>query len=224
MKKILHKDGVIIIEVADLYKTIKNNVFDTFCHEHLEYYSYQTINFLMKKNNLKIFDHEYHDINGGSSRFYVCHKEKKIKISKKINKILNMERKEKIFKNQTFKLFYKRIKNLKSEFKKLMNELKKNKKIVHGYGASTKGNILIQFYGLSDKEIPFIAERNKQKFNCYTPGSKIKIISESRSRYLKPDYYVVLPWHFKKEILLREKKIRKKGTKFIFPLPKLQIC
>ena len=100
----------------------------------------------------------------------------------------------------------------------------KNKgKSVHGYGASTKGNVLLQYFGIGNDLVKYIAERNKKKFNLYTPGSKIRIISEKYSRALKPDFYLVLPWHFKKEILIRERKIRKKGTRFIFPLPTLKI-
>ena len=88
---------------------------------------------------------------------------------------------------------------------------------------STKGNILLQFCKIGNKEIDFIADRNKLKFNLFTPGTKIEIISEKESRSVKPNYYLVLPWHFKKEILKRERKIRKKGVKFIFPLPKIEI-
>ena len=102
-------------------------------------------------------------------------------------------------------------------------KVKKLRKKVHGYGASTKGNVLLQYYKINNKMVEFIAERNKNKYNLYTPGTEIKIISEALSRSYNPDYYLVLPWHFKKEILMREKTIRKKGTRFIFPLPKLQI-
>ena len=99
----------------------------------------------------------------------------------------------------------------------------KNKKI-HGYGASTKGNVLLQYFGINQNYIKFIADRNPQKFNLYTPGTKIKIVSEFFSRMYKPNYYLVLPWHFKKEIILREKKVIKDGSKFIFPLPKVKIA
>jgi hypothetical protein len=95
--------------------------------------------------------------------------------------------------------------------------------IIHGYGASTKGNVILQFYDIRNKDVSYIADRNPLKYNLFTPGTKIKIISEDYSRRLRPDYYLVLPWHFKKEILIRERKIRKKGTKFIFPLPKVNI-
>ena len=90
-------------------------------------------------------------------------------------------------------------------------------------GNSTKGNVLLQYFNINNDYLNFIAERNPLKYNKYTPGTYIKIISEKKSRQLKPDYYFVLPWHFKNEIVKREKKIRKLGTKFIFPLPKLKI-
>ena len=104
-----------------------------------------------------------------------------------------------------------------------LNKVNRLGKKVHGYGASTKGNVLLQYYKINNQMVDFVAERNKNKYNLYTPGTNIKIISEVQSRFENPDYYLVLPWHFKKEILIREKNIRKKGTKFIFPLPDLQV-
>ena len=106
---------------------------------------------------------------------------------------------------------------------KIVDKVLSKKKTIHGYGASTKGNVLLQYYKIDNKLIDAVAERNENKYNLYTPGTKIKIISETLSRFYKPDYYLVLPWHFKKEILKREHLIRSKGTKFIFPLPKLTI-
>ena len=105
----------------------------------------------------------------------------------------------------------------------MIKKIKKKGQSIHCYGASTKGNVLLQYFGIDNKFIDFVAERNEKKYSLYTPGTKIKIISEKSSRSLKPDYYLVLPWHFKKEIVLREKEAIKKGTRFIFPLPKLNI-
>ncbi len=106
---------------------------------------------------------------------------------------------------------------------KTLIKLKKKGKSIHGYGASTKGNVLLQYFKIDNKIIDYISDRNPKKNNLYTPGTKIQIINESKSRNLRPDYYLVLPWHFKKEILSRERKIRLKGTKFIFPLPDITI-
>lgn len=224
VKKILSKDGIFLLEFADLASIIKNKMFDTICHEHLEYYSTKIIINLCKENNLRVFDINTNDINGSSKQYYICNNESKFKSNDiKINKILNSEQKMHLSKENTFKAFFKIIKKSRLELKNFLKKEKKNGKKIHGYGASTKGNVLLQYYKINNKTVEYIAERNKNKFNLYTPGTKIKIISENLSRSFKPDYYLVLPWHFKKEILFREKVIRKKGTKFIFPLPKLSI-
>ncbi len=224
VKKILHEDGVFYLEFQDLMLILKKNMFDTICHEHLEYYSVTFINKILKKHNLKIFDHFYNAINGGSSSYLICHKHSKFKVKKsKINKILHEEKKYGIEEEATYKSFKKRIDNLKMKINSKIENIIKKKKVIHGYAASTKGNVLLQYFKLDGKKIKFISDRNPKKNNLYTPGSNIKIITESTSRKMKPDYYLVLAWHFKKEILARERIIRKKGTKFIFPLPKVEI-
>ena len=224
IKKILHKDGIFILEHADLLSLFKYTLFDTICHEHLEYYSSKIIINLMKKNKMRVFDIKNNDINGGSSRYFICHNNAKFKINKKkINKILKEEKKFKLEDKNTYHKFYKKINFIKNKTNKLIDNLVDKNKIIHGYGASTKGNVFLQYLRISSKKIPFIAERNPLKFNKFTPGNYIKIISEKKSRHLKPDYYLVLPWHFKKEILKREAKIRRAGTKFIFPLPALKV-
>ncbi len=224
IKKILHKDGIFILEHADLLSLFKYTLFDTICHEHLEYYSSKIIIDLMKKNKMRVFDIKNNDINGGSSRYFICHNNAKFKINKKkINKILKEEKKFKLEDKNSYHKFYKKINFIKNKTNKLIDNLVDKNKTIHGYGASTKGNVFLQYLGISSKKIPFIAERNPLKFNKFTPGNYIKIISEKKSRHLKPDYYLVLPWHFKKEILRRETKIRKAGTKFIFPLPVLKV-
>ena len=123
---------------------------------------------------------------------------------------------------KTFDNFLKIFK-IKNDLKKIILKLKIKKKIIHGYGASTKGNVLLQFFKINNEDINIIADKNPKKNNLYTPGTKIKIVGEDISRGKKPDYYLVLPWHFKKEILKREKNMINKGTKFIFPLPKIKI-
>ena len=129
----------------------------------------------------------------------------------------------KITSKKTIIRFFKQVNDIKIRLLKLVRQIKSKNQSIHGYGASTKGNVLLQYFGIGNKLIDYIAERNPKKYNLYTPGTKIKIISEKNSRDKKPDFYLVLPWHFRKEILKREKKIRSKGTKFIFPLPKLKV-
>ena len=224
IKKLLHYNGIFYLEFQDLMMIIKHNMFDTICHEHLEYYSVTFINKLLKEHDLRIFDHSYNDINGGSSAYLICHNTARYKTKKnKINQILLKEKKFGIEKISTYKKFKKRIDLMKKKLNLKIKKIVKNKKIIHGYAASTKGNVLLQYYKLDNKKIKFISDRNPKKTNLYTPGSNIRIISEAESRKLNPDYYLVLAWHFKKEILLREKMIRKMGTKFIFPLPNIEI-
>ncbi len=224
IKKLLHYNGIFYLEFQDLMMIIKHNMFDTICHEHLEYYSVTFINKLLKEHDLRIFDHSYNDINGGSSAYLICHNTARYKTKKnKINQILLKEKKFGIEKISTYKKFKKRIDLMKKKLNLKIKKIVKNKKTIHGYAASTKGNVLLQYYNLDNRNIKFISDRNPRKFNLYTPGSNIKIISETESRRLNPDYYLVLAWHFKKEILSREKIIRKKGTKFIFPLPNIKI-
>ena len=182
IKKILHRDGVFILEHADLLLILKNNLFDTICHEHLEYYSTKTINYILSKYKLKILKHSYNDINGGSSQ-YIVHKESFKNLNTiKINKIIENERKVWTKPKKTFMKFYKKILLIKKRLVSLLNKIKKDKKIIHGYGASTKGNVLLQFFGISKYHLDFIADRNIMKKNLYTPGTKIKIITEQDSR------------------------------------------
>ena len=224
VKKILcEKEGIFLLEFADLLSIVKYKLFDTICHEHLEYYSAKVILRMLKKNDLKVIDLQTNDINGGSVRFFICARNANYKINKiNIKKYLIEERKYQLEKIDTFKFFFKKINIVKLKINNLIKNIQKRKKIIHGYGASTKGNVLLQYFNINKTQIPYIADRNPEKNGLYTPGTKINIISEEKSRNLNPDYYLVLPWHFKKEILIRERKIIKNGTKFIFPLPELK--
>ncbi len=224
VQKALDDEGIFMLEHQDLLSIIKLKMFDTICHEHLLYYSSKIIIEMTSKNNLRVFDVMKNNINGGSVQYLICKTNSKYKTNNSsIKKILNEEYQYKLESKRTFLKFFSEINQIKIKTKKLLDSIIKNKKIIHGYGASTKGNVLLQYFGIDQKYLKFISDRNPKKNNHYTPGTKIKIISENKSRKLKPDYYFVLPWHFKEEILKRENKIRKKGCKFIFPLPKLKI-
>jgi 2-polyprenyl-3-methyl-5-hydroxy-6-metoxy-1,4-benzoquinol methylase len=224
VRNLLDVNGIFVLEFADLSSILKNNMFDTICHEHLEYYSSKVIYNMCKKNNLKIINIINNDINGSSKQFHISHGNSTHKVNfKKINDILKDEDKRKVNLKKTLLYFHKDILKIKTRLIDLLKKIKSKKQSIHAYGASTKGNVLLQYFGIDKKFIDFVAERNPKKFNLFTPGTNIKIISEKDSRKMRPNYYLVLPWHFKNEILKREKKIRSKGTKFIFPLPKLKI-
>ena len=140
-----------------------------------------------------------------------------------INWVLESERINQYNEIKKHKNFFQDCKNHKKLLKKLLVTRKNQNKKIVGYGASTKGNVLLQFCGINSKIINKIAEVNKYKFNRFTPGSKIKIVSEKKVRSKKPDYMLVLPWHFKDSILTNETEYRKRGGRFIFPLPIIEI-
>lgn len=224
VQKILDRDGLFILEFADLASIIQNKMFDTICHEHLEYYSTKIIFDMCRKNKLKIVDINKNNINGSSKQFFISQQDSIISPKiEKIKKILKEEEKLNLDSKQKIIKFFHDIQKIKIRLLKLLKKIKKNNQTIHAYGASTKGNVLLQYFNIGRKYIDYVAERNPKKYNLYTPGTYLKIISEKKSRAMKPNYYLVLPWHFKKEILKREKKIRRNGTKFIFPLPKLTL-
>ena len=225
ISKTLDPDGIWILELSYLPLMLNQNAFDTIVHEHLEYYDLFTIEFLLSKYELKVVDVQLNDMNGGSFRIFVQHQIKTIdkESFKKINLIRENERKLKLDTNIPFDLF---IKQINCEKEKLVNFIQNevnNGKIIHGYGASTKGNTLLQFYNLDKDLIPFIADRNPDKWGRKTIGTDIKIISEEESHSLNPDYYLILPWHFINEFKEREINFLKNGGKLLLPLPKFQI-
>ena len=224
IEKLLHSDGIALIEIADLYSILKKKMFDTICHEHLEYYSTEVLINMFKKNRLQLIDIKENDINGSSKQFYLTKINSSLRINqKKINQIIKKEKKLKMNKIKTFHNFKNEIDKIKLKLINKLNQIKNNNGRIHGYGASTKGNVLLQYFGINNKYIDYIAERNPKKYNYFTPGNKIKIISEKKSRSLRPDYYLVLPWHFQKEIIKRETRTIKNGSKFIFPLPNIKV-
>ena len=219
---ILHDNGVWVMEMYYMPILLKYNAYDSICHEHITYLTYNHIEYLCKKNNLKIFKASLNEMNCGSIRYFICHKQAKYKIENE--SIRNCKRFEKVLNtNKTYFDFKKRVNNLSKKLKILIKNLSKRKKTIHIYGASTKGNVLIQYSNLNFRNISFAADRNPLKWNKKMPGSNIPIISEKTSRLMKPDFYLVLPWHFKEDFIKREKQFLLNGGKLIFPLPKIEI-
>ena len=220
----LDKDGIWHFEQSYMPSMLKNTSYDTICHEHLEYYSLQSIMYILNKSNFKIVDIELNDINGGSFALTVAKKKsKKFEESFLVDWLLNKEDSYKFNKIETLFDF----KNKVFKHKKLLSELILNlidmKKKVLGYGASTKGNVILQFCEIDNKLINYIVDVNPFKKNRITPGTNIKIINESDFLRKKVDYLLVLPWHFKNHILKKEKKFINNNGKFIFPLPDIEI-
>ena len=172
----------------------------------------------------KIIDLEFNDINGGSFAITVSKKNSKHKENSKI--IEWLLKKEDIYKYNSFlthKNFFQNAEKHKKLFRELLLNLKDMKKKIIGYGASTKGNVILQYCGINSQILDVIVDVNKDKHNKFTPGSKIKIVEESFIKKLKPDYMVVMPWHFKSFIMNKEKPFLNGGGKLIFPLPDIEI-
>lgn len=227
IKEILKHDGIWIFEMSYMPFMLKMNSYDTICHEHLEYYSFAVIEKLLSMNEMKVIKVSFNDINGGSIRCYATHDDNfKFKNREDIEVIEEARRQEfdlELDTDKPYRNFQERIDRHREELSELLKGLKQKGKTIHIYGASTKGNTILQWCGIDASIIDYAADRNPDKDGAKTIGTEIPIISEEKSRTMNPDYYLVLPWHFKAEFLEREKKALDKGTGFIFPLPEIEI-
>jgi hypothetical protein len=227
IKKLLVDDGIWIFEMSYMPEMLRLDSYDTLCHEHLEYYSLAVIEHILKLAGMKVFKILFNDINGGSIRCYATHESCNAYNNAENYKLINDTRLAEfdleLDTDKPYLEFQQRIDQTKIELYDALKKLKSAGKRIHIYGASTKGNTILQWCGIDKDLIDFAAERNPDKYGARTLGTDIPIISEEESRAMKPDYYLVLPWHFKKEFLEREQASLNEGTGFIFPLPKLEI-
>tara|TARA_R110002110_G_scaffold96863_5_gene249142 strand:- start:2957 stop:4240 length:1284 start_codon:yes stop_codon:yes gene_type:complete len=219
VKSLLHEEGVWCIQLSYLPLMLKNINFYDICNEHLEYYSLHTLNYLMKQNGLEIFDAAENDVNGGSVRVMITHLERKIEKTAGFKELIDIEKQMNLFDKKTYIDFHEEILNLKNKIKDTIGVELKNGNTVLGLGASTKGNMLLQLFGIGKETIPYISERNPEKVGLKTLGTDIELISEERAREINPSYMLVLPWYFKSEIVAREKEYILNGGKLLFPMP-----
>lgn len=219
----LADDGIWVFEQSYLPAMLETNSYDTICHEHVEYYSVRQIKYMLDKVGFKIIDVVINEVNGGSFRITAA-KNNSSRSPKQ--SVLQYESTEKELMLDTLKpylTFKKNVEGHRQELIALIRSIQKEGKKIVGYGASTKGNVILQYCGITTKDIPFIAEVNEDKFGSFAPFTHIPIIAEKEARVMKPDYFLVLPWHFRKGILEKEKDFLNSGGKFIFPLPKIEI-
>jgi len=222
--RILDKDGIWIIQMNYLATMLKNNAFDNIVHEHLEYYSLKSLQVLLRRHDLVVFDAELNDLNGGSIRTYIKHGDcKKYPITPRVKRIRRSESTAGLDNYRTYVRFANRIRNLKKRTFDLVRREVVNGKKVYAYGASTRGNTLLQYYDLDHNLIEAAADRNPAKWGKKTVSSLIPIISEEKARSDRPDYFFILPWYFAKEFLAREKDFLADGGRFIIPLPTLKV-
>lgn len=225
--RLLKKSGIWIFEVSYLPLMLLQNSFDTICHEHLEYYSLSVLEAIAKRVDMRIFKVEVNDINGGSIRCYACRASNDEYGSGAdrafIHRLRIREFEMELDTTRPYTEFQSRIDRLKDELNRLLFNARAQGERIHIYGASTKGNVLLQWYGVNRVVVDCAADRNPQKVGSKTLGTDIPIVSEEESRQAKPDYYLVLPWHFRKEFLERERETIFAGTKMIFPLPEVEV-
>lgn len=223
IENILQDDGIWCVQISYLLLMIKNMNFYDICHEHFSYYSIYSFERLIEQFNLKLFYAELNEVNGGSIRLYVCKKDCKKydfkEFQNKLKKLRDEESKNNLSDVKTYSEFQKEIDILKNKTNSYIDEVLKEGKIVLGLGASTKGNILLQHFGIGKDKVQFISERNPTKVGLRCVGTDIELISEEKARSLKPKAMLVLPWYFKKEIVNREKKYIKDGGQLMFPMP-----
>ena len=220
----LANDGIWIIQMAYLDPMLKLNAFDNIGHEHLEYYSLKSLKKLLEKHNLNIFNVEMNEVYGGSFRVFVKHKNNKLMpISPSVSELEHNEEEIGLDNKKTYEDFAKRVTNIKEKIISFIKTETERGKIVYAYGASTKGNTLLQYCNLNNSFIKKAADRDPIKHGKKTIGTEVPIISEEQARLEKPDYFLILPWHLLEYFKQREKQFLDSGGKFIVPLPKFEI-
>lgn len=222
--QILADDGVWHMEQGYMPFMLRNNAYDAVCHEHLEYYSLGAIRYIVEAAGLRIIEVSTNDVNGGSFAVTVAKQASAYRSNiALIDWYLRQERDMGLDTVQPYLEFAERVKKHREQFNELLQTLVSDGKLVCGYGASTKGNVLLQYCGIKPEQIKVIGEVNPDKFGAFTPGTLIPIDDEVKVRGMKPDYMVVLPWHFRNGIMAKEKEYLKSGGHLIFPLPFLEI-
>jgi SAM-dependent methyltransferase len=227
VKQVLAPGGVWIIEMSYMPLMLQMTSYDTICHEHIEYYSLAVVEFILQQAGLRVVDASLNDINGGSIRCLATHTNNfRFRNPAFDRNLKDLRRQEFDFELDTdkpYRNFQDRINVHREDLNRVLKQLKRDGKTIHVYGASTKGNTILQWCGIDRKIVDLAAERNPDKFGATTLGTDVPIVSEEESRAKKPDYYLVLPWHFRNEILERERETIARGTGFIFPLPSVEI-
>jgi hypothetical protein len=224
VSRILADDGVWFTEQSYLPALLDSCAYDTICHEHLEYYGLTQLQWMADRADLRIIDATPNDTNGGSIAVTFAHRGSHHQAdSANLALLLGAERQRGLDAPDGFVAFQSAVARHRVELPTLIRSLRAAGKTVFGYGASTKGNVLLQACGLTAEDLPCIADVNPDKHGCVTPGTHIPIVSEADAHAQQPDYFLVLPWHFRPFILEREAAFLQRGGKLIFPLPTIDV-
>jgi SAM-dependent methyltransferase len=223
---VMADDGIWILQMADLPTMLRHNMFDNICHEHLIYYHLAPMEFLLKRCGMKLVDIEFNAINGSSYRFYIRKAEGPAPGPDAVKRIAKARFEEfnmALDTDAPYQKFKENIERNRNDLLFFINQERAKGKTIFVYGASTKGNVLLQYCDLNEQIVPFAAERNPRKWDTRTLGSNIPIISEEKARAMNPDYFLVLPYHFLDEMLVREKEFVGRGGRFIVPVPTVKV-
>jgi hypothetical protein len=218
--EVLAEDGIWVFEQSYMPTMLETNSYDTVCHEHLEFYALHQIKWMADRVGFKILDVELNDVNGGSFSITVSKSNGDESVPPSVQKILDSEREMGLDTLAPYEAFAERAIKSKQDLLKFIETAHAEGKKIAALGASTKGNVLLQYCGLTEKDILCVGDVNADKFGCYTPGTWIPIIPEDELLAMKPDYLVVLPWHFRKFF---EGNKKFSGMHLVYPLPKLEI-
>lgn len=218
----LAPDGVCVVQQNYLATMLEKNGFDNIGHEHLEYYSLSTMQKLVAKHGLDIFDVNTNDVNGGSFRVYMCH-QGRCPIRESVERLKRKEAHLRLNSGEAYLALAANIRKIKSRLTSLIKTELQRGKIVYVYGASNRGNTILQYCGLDHRFITKATDANPEKWGRKTVGTGIPIVSKEEARKDKPDYFLILPHHFLEEIKLEEKEFLKGGGKLIVPLPEVRV-
>ncbi len=219
VKSVLAPEGTWCVQLSYLATTVQTMNFYDICHEHLLYYSLRTLKFLMDRHGLKIIDASQNDVNGGSLRFFAVHADDPRTVSPALLKIEEAEKGLGLAEPATYERFNAAIQDLKRITLEFIAGERKAGGLVVGLGASTKGNVLLQYFGITKDMLPAISDRYAEKVGLRTLGTDIRVVSEEEARDMKPSAMLVLIWFFKDELLKREREYLDNGGKLFFPMP-----
>ena len=224
ISSILDTEGIWHFEQSYLPSMLSTTSYDTICHEHLEYYSFTVVKELLESEGLKVIDVETNSINGGSFAVSAAPMESALRENGDvISWLIDRENNMGLGDRKIYDDFSARVRQHKDSLVALVNRLNASGYVVAGYGASTKGNVLLQYCGFGPDDIEFIGDVNPYKHGRFTPGTRIPIISEEDMHARKPDYLLVLPWHFRDFIIEKESDFLSAGGRLLFPLPEIEI-
>ena len=212
-----------VLEVPHLLNILNENQYDNIFHEHIGFHSLKSIKDLCEKNKLKVFDAELINSQGGSIRCYICKDKLKKAISKKTKNILKIEKKSYLFSGKNLEKFKFKIKKHLKRMNELVSKLKSKKNNISVYGASGKGQALMQFSKIDNKLVDYVFDKSKLKQGRFTPGTNVKIKDPKHISRNKVDYLIILSWNIKEEIIKQERNFFRKGGKFIIPFPEPKI-